>query len=841
MSSSSIVEGRFAPGTLLAQRYRIVGILGQGGMGEVYRADDLKLGQPVALKFLPVSIANNEIALDRFHGEVRIARQVAHPCVCRVYDIGEADGMPFISMEYVDGEDLRSLLRRIGRLPPDKAVEIGRRLCAGLAAAHERGVLHRDLKPANIMIDGRGEVRITDFGLAGLVGEFQGAEVSNGTPLYMAPEQLSGKEVTVASDIYALGLVLYEICTGKRAFEADSIEGLKRLRESSTITNPSVLTKDLDPSVERVILRCLDPDPRRRPSSALAVAAGLPGGDPLAAALAAGETPSPELVAAAGETEGMRVGLAAACLAFLVVAWAGALYLASNLSVFKGISMQSPEALAQKARDTLDRLGYANRADDAFGFDLDYINYLRKTGKDGVARAGSLYKPPPVVFWYRQSPRSLSPTTATMGSLSQLVVTPDDPPPVLSGMAIAELDPQGRLIHLDAVPPQLAEPKTSPVQFDWSSLFEAAGLHLADFSTAEPKWNSIGASDARAAWVSSRDQSLRVEAAAWQGKPVYFQVIGPWTQPDRMLTAETTSPRTRLLASLFVLLLLGAMPLAYRNFRAEKGDRRGALRLATFVFTARMLFWVVDGDHVWALSELGLFILAASFALFMAVVVWVIYLALEPFVRKRWPHAIISWVRLLAGHIRDPLVGRDVLAGVGLGAILLLGQLLRQVISPQYRLSALTLQSTDTLLGMRHALGALLYYSWYEPAMALLLFLMMFLIRALVRRGWLAALIFVAVFALPLLQEHPPLGIIIVQLLTSGLFATVLLQMGPLPVAVALITDNLLLTLPVTTDTSAWYFYLTVFGVLCLAAVTVYAFHTALGGRTLFKADLLEA
>jgi len=117
----------------------------------------------------------------------------------------------------------------------------------------------------------------------------------------------------------------------------------------------------------------------------------------------------------------------------------------------------------------------------------------------------------------------------------------------------------------------------------------------------------------------------------------------------------------------------------------------------------------------------------------------------------------------------------------------------------------------------------------------------MFLIRALVRSGWLAALIFVAVFALPLLQEQPPLEIIIVQLLTSGLFATVLLQLGPLPVAVALITDNLLLTLPVTTDTSAWYFYLTVFGVLCLVAVTVYAFQTALGGRTLFKADLLEA
>ena len=151
---------------MLAERYRIIGLLGQGGMGEVYRANDLKLGQPVALKFLPAATTRSDL-LARFHAEVRIARQVSHPNVCRVYDIGEVDGSTFLSMEYVDGEDLRSLLRRIGRLPGDKALEIARRLCAGLAAAHDKGVLHRDLKPANIMIDGRGQVLITDFGLAG--------------------------------------------------------------------------------------------------------------------------------------------------------------------------------------------------------------------------------------------------------------------------------------------------------------------------------------------------------------------------------------------------------------------------------------------------------------------------------------------------------------------------------------------------------------------------------------------------------------------------------------------------------------------------------------------------
>src|SRR5512137_2153643 len=159
---------RFAPGAVLAGRYRIAGLIGRGGMGEVYRADDLKLEQPVALKFLPRALEGDRDRLDRLYGEVRMARQVSHPAVCRVWDVGEAEGQHFLSMEFVDGENLSSLLRRIGRFPQDKALDVARQVCAGLAAAHEKGVLHRDLKPANVMLDGQGKVRLTDFGLAGL-------------------------------------------------------------------------------------------------------------------------------------------------------------------------------------------------------------------------------------------------------------------------------------------------------------------------------------------------------------------------------------------------------------------------------------------------------------------------------------------------------------------------------------------------------------------------------------------------------------------------------------------------------------------------------------------------
>src|SRR6195256_4442925 len=167
---------RFVPGSVVAGRYRLVALLGRGGMGEVYRADDLTLDQPVALKFLPDGVVVDDNRLAEFHNELRLARQVSHKNVVRLYDLGDADGRRFLTMEYVDGEDLASLLRRIGRIPQDKAVDIARQLCAGVAAAHERGVLHRDLKPANGMLDGDGDVRITDFGIA-TAAEDAGGEV----------------------------------------------------------------------------------------------------------------------------------------------------------------------------------------------------------------------------------------------------------------------------------------------------------------------------------------------------------------------------------------------------------------------------------------------------------------------------------------------------------------------------------------------------------------------------------------------------------------------------------------------------------------------------------------
>jgi serine/threonine-protein kinase len=454
-------EGRFLPGRLIAGRYRIIALLGKGGMGEVYRADDLTLGQAVALKFLPDEAARDEGMLERFRNEVRIARKVSHPNVCRVYDVGDVEGHTFFTMEYVDGEDLGSLLRRIGRLPHDKAVEIARQLCAGLAAAHSKGVLHRDLKPANIMLDGRGQVVITDFGLAGIADDIRGQEIRSGTPAYMSPEQLEGKEVTTRSDLYALGLVLYEVFTGKRAF-AEKTAMARRASPDQTPSRPSSMVKDLDPLVEKVILRCLETEPPSRPPNALAVAAALPGGDPLAAALAAGETPSPQMVAAAGESEGFRPPVAIAIFAAILLGLVFTVYYSIHYGAYDRMGLEmTPEVLTQKAHEIVARLGYPGRpADSAYGLDIDgdFQDAVEKNEKPHPDWDKVLASRPSLLrYWYRQSPDDMFAYQFHDNLLTPGVLDQRDPPTITSGMINVELDPQGRLTYFRAIPPQKLE------------------------------------------------------------------------------------------------------------------------------------------------------------------------------------------------------------------------------------------------------------------------------------------------------------------------------------------------------------------------------------------------
>jgi serine/threonine-protein kinase len=844
-------DGRFLPGATIAGRYRIIALLGRGGMGEVYRADDLTLGQPVALKFLPPSVANHPATLERFRNEVRIARKVSHPNVCRVYDLGEVDGHVFLSMEYVDGEDLGSLVRRIGKLPHDKALEVARKLCAGLAAAHEKGVLHRDLKPANVMLDGRGQVLLTDFGLAGIADQIQGGEIRNGTPAYMAPEQLAGKEVTFKSDIYSLGLVLYEILTGKRAFEAESLDELQRLRSSSTLTNPSTLVKDLDPRVERVIMRCLEADPQKRPASALSVAAALPGGDPLGEALAAGETPSPEMVAAAGEGAALSPMIAVAMLVAILIGLFAQAVLSRKLSALERMHLEyPPEVLRQKARDITQKLGYTERpADDAYsiGWDTEYAGFIESHGNpnwDAILQT----RPTLLRFTYRQSDYPMIAGEFHDDKLTPGIVThyesDPDPAPVMSGMISLTLDSDGRLMRFRAVPPQIDPSPAKPM--DWSALFDAAQLNMKHFERADPQWTFLATSDERAAWTGEwpgTKYPLRVEAAAFHGRPVGFTLIGPWAAPSRMPPRETPLSDhmgTLVMIGLGMLVIVSTVFFGWRNFKSGRSDRRGALRLAQFIFAIHLLLWVLRGHFAPSIFTIGLFFVALATSAFYGMAIWMLYIALDPYVRRYWPQALISWTGVLQGRYTDPIVGRDVLFGVSLGVVWILLDRTTDVIA-QARGIMPNVGNTIFLLGTRAMLGTVVGEISIAILAALAFFLTFFVMRLLLRNQWLAAAGFVLIWTSTVyFRVSATTATVqgIESIIIYSIAAVMVVRFGLLSLVVGVAIIDLLTGLQIP-NPSQWYFADTLAVVVGMAALTIWAFRVSLGGRRVLGDDLL--
>jgi hypothetical protein len=814
--SESISHGRFAPGTMFDGRYRIVGLLGKGGMGEVFRADDLRLGQPVALKLLPGDLQTDPVRLAQFHNEVRVARQVSHPNVCRVHDIGEADGLLYLSMEYVDGEDLASSLRRIGRFPEDKATDIARQLCAGVAAAHQKGVIHRDLKPANVMLDAKGHVRIMDFGLAA-IGQVE--DIRAGTPAYMAPEQLLGREVGPASDIFALGLIMYELFTGKRAFTAKTIGELVNQHESRALTPPSTIVSTLDASIEHVILRCLDPEPSSRPASALSVSAALPGGDPLAAALAAGETPSPEMVAAAGQGAGLRRSVAAAVLLGIAVGLAVTFALALRTSPFDLIRPElPPEVLAQKAREALVRLGYDKRPrDEAYGFnwDSDLVQYARANDKPAPQWKTVLsQRPSPLGFWYRRSDEVMTALAFHSDLLTPGVVNDEDPPPIRSGMINAEFDHQGRLTFFEAIPPQRSEAPVPAAPVNWTPFFQLAGLDQVQLQPAAPQWNWLASSDTRAAWSGVWPDSgrpLHIEAAALGGRPVAFQAGGPWTAAWRMSDSSDTSTSVYavILLALALLILVGASYLAMRNIRDGRGDRRGAFRLASYMTAILLALWLSTSHFVVDLVVIATFLVAVATAVFYGVLIWTVYLALEPLVRRHWPQVLVSWTNVLTGRIADPVVGRDVLIGVALGVwFAVLFRALALAFTGDYVLAFIgDLGSANVLQGLRSTLGAVFEEAPYAIRNVLFYFFILFVMRVVLRRGWLAAVGFTALFTLlNALGREPHWVNALVGLLYYGSGAFVIVRWGLLPFAVGSFVNSVLFDIAGTRDMSAWYF-----------------------------------
>ena len=841
----------FSPGAVIAGRYRIVSQLGRGGMGVVYRAEDLTLGQTVALKFLNPSMATNPAWLARFRNEVRLAREVTHPCVCRMYDIGEDDDKHFLTMEYVDGEDLDSLIARIGRLPREKAVDIARQLCIGLAAAHGVGVLHRDLKPANVMLDGRGLVRLTDFGLAALPEQIKAGEIRAGTPAYMAPEQIAGREVTVQSDIYALGLVLYEVFAGRPPFQASTVQEHKELHEKSRPTPLSNVVEDLPPDVERIVARCLEKNAQNRPSSALEVAAALPGGNLLAAALAANLTPTPEMVAAA-TPQASRI-LAPGRLLVVALALLAALVLVRGLSPASWLAVGSkpPSVLVDQARELAKAAGYSfETGEQAYGFCKVQDAALLAHGYRMPKKVTRLAVDPAaeLVFWYRQSPEKLAPSEVRNVMLGAARVTPSDPAPGTPGMASIVFDLSGRLLLFAAIPEHVSsseEPANAPGRDQWDALLRSALIDPTEMVAAEPGAESLFQTNQRSAWRAPPPDggadAVDVEAMARDGRALFFAVgqraaDGPVAWHPRSVVARETLV-TNSLRVVFLLITIVAIPMAWLNYRAGRSDRRGAMRLAILVVVIQFVAWLLRAKHVSDFStELLNICLAGLQAVGVAALLGVFYVALEPLARRYWPDMLITWSRAVSLRLRDQILGQHIVVGVCIGCFWAL------IVASERGLvswlgwdvghSLLTETIANNLHGGRVALAGYLGALTYALFRGLLFVLLLAVLRALVRRPLLAAIIAGLIIAPMVVPRGAHVYTSWLALGLGGVAVSiwVMIRYGLVTLTVALYVNFVLNTSPVTFHLQSWYADQSLYVLAIVTALAAYGFITARSG-----------
>jgi serine/threonine-protein kinase len=661
----------------------------------------------------------------------------------------------------------------------------------------------------------------------------------------MAPEQLEGKEQTARTDIYSLGLVLYELFTSKKAFEAKTLAELIELRRNNTApTSLSSLVKDLDPVIERVVERCLQTDPALRPSSALQVAAALPGGDPIAAALAAGETPSPEMVAAAPKQGILSPVVAGSLLAGFLVLVALGSWLTKYTAIYRLAPLgDSPEVLRARARDVMKSFGYSEPAidyADGFVLKIDYLDYIadNDSSPDRWQKMRSI-APGPYRYWYRQSPRYFE----TIEPLEY-----NKPALDISGMASLYLGVNGELHWFLGVPPQREQQTGERVNADWAIPFHAAGLDLKNFQPVTSTWVPLHAYDERAAWdgfdTAHPNDKIHVEAAAFRGKLVYFDTIYAWDRSGRQFEPGESGRNKVLTFMLIVITLLslfGSAVLARRNLRLGRGDRRSAMRVAIVFFVVRMLMWAFSEHHNGVADrEFDLFVTHLAFAVFLAAFLWLLYVALEPFVRKKWPGWIISWSRLLAGDYRDPLVGRDLLigavAGASLIALLGIGR-----IAPNWIGQATPVLNTPaTPIVNTH-----LFFSRFAAQLSAGLFLgficvfLMLLFVTLLRSETLSLIVLgVLITIMGMLISDSSLIMLPFVALSAFVVVFVMRRYGLLALCATCFVAHLYVFYPITTEFTAWYATdFTIALVICVV-MSVYAAYTAVGGGKAFAEKL---
>jgi serine/threonine-protein kinase len=416
-------------------------------------------------------------------------------------------------------------------------------------------------------------------------------------------------------------------------------------------------------------------------------------------------------------------------------------------------------------------------------------------------------------------------------------------------MALVRLDPTGRLTHLVVVPPS-ADEATSAQAPDWDALLARAGFDPSAWKTAAPDRNPPVYADARAAWEGTwpnrPDLPVRLEAAALRGKPVYFEAIYPWTRPPRIVPTLLTATERAALVPVFLILaamIVGATVFAQRNMRAGRGDRRGALRLSGFVFAAMCASWFFGERHIATLWEIALLLTALSWALLAAAFCWVGYLAVEPFLRRRWSELLVTWTRVVAGEFRDPLVGRDVLIGCAAGCLMAIWGI-GMLLVPEWLGLTPEVVPAD-LLGAAYAVREavpLLIWRLAQSVMTGLAGVFLLLLLRLALRSRPAAVaafvLGVSVFAAAA-SAHFWITFFAAAVM-NVMFALLIVRVGLLAAVVAFYVSGLFMFFPVTGDLRAWYAGSGMTALLVLAALALFGFTTALAGRPALGRAALE-
>jgi hypothetical protein len=490
----------------------------------------------------------------------------------------------------------------------------------------------------------------------------------------------------------------------------------------------------------------------------------------------------------------------------------------------------SPEVLRHTARNIIRGLGYGGAVDSEHGFiwNNDFTGWVAKNDKphpdwSAVAKG----RAPILKYWYREAAEPIPGMMFHDQALTLGVTTDTDPPPTTAGSIHVELDHQARLLEFRAMPVQKLDAPAKASMPDWTPLFRLAGLDFAAFQPAEPLWTFLEASDTRAAWTGvwpGSDRPLRIEAAAFGGKPVVFSLLGPWSRADRTPEPIAPNPKLLLISLLLIAVLSASVYLARENLRRGRGDSRGAVRLAIFVFCTQLALWMTRMHFVWGLGLLGYLLVelctASAFGLFS----WAVYLAAEPFARRYWPQTLIGWTRVLSGRIRDGIVGRDLLVGAATPLFWSMAININRLLNPEFQPN---MPSTELLIGFR---GALSEYLENIPSViwvGLVLFFVIFLLRLALKSDWLAGAAYTALFVGAAVVGSASTADIILTAIIYGSFAFVAIRFGLLAVAAMMMFDSIG-DMPASFDSSAWYYPWFVLMVLSCAAAILWAFRESI-------------